>query len=537
MSVNLCLSIRFLDPAFHGRYDGGEPEWPPSPLRVFQALVAAASARWFVEQDDIFPAAKEALTWLEQQSAPTIISPLAKKAIGYGLYVPNNAMDIVARAWCRGNDSGSGDADPSTHKTMKMIRPYLLQDDNALCYLWPMEEPLASDIRAHIEVLSEISHSVVSLGWGIDMAIANSLVLSDEEVESLPGERWRPSPISGNDGLRVPVKGTLIALIRRHHQFLNRIGHDGFIPPESLSCYAIATYRRVSSLPLRPVAGFSLQQLDTSAFRAFDTARSGLTVAGMMRFATELAAIKAGWAKSRINSFVLGHGEARGNKGHIPVGPQRFAFLPLPSIESRGGGRASVVGSIRRAIVTVFGGGCEKEMDWARRILSGQEIIDEREKRPVAVISYMANDDKVIQYYTRPANTWATVTPVILPGFDDPAHYRRRLNHGVKPDEQKILLSRLDVRIDTLLRKAIIQACFPKDLADHAKLDWQKIGYWLGVRHVGQYGVPDHLKRFPLYHVKIEWRDSSGRPIQIPGPVCIGGGRYMGLGLFAASRE
>ncbi|MBX9622589.1 MAG: type I-U CRISPR-associated protein Cas5/Cas6, partial [Gemmataceae bacterium] len=46
MGSSFCVSVTFLDPAFHGRGDGGEPEWPPSPLRLFQAVVAAAAARW-----------------------------------------------------------------------------------------------------------------------------------------------------------------------------------------------------------------------------------------------------------------------------------------------------------------------------------------------------------------------------------------------------------------------------------------------------------------------------------------------------------
>ncbi|MGO9615373.1 MAG: hypothetical protein ACLP6W_03100 [Bryobacteraceae bacterium] len=29
-------------------------------------------------------------------------------------------------------------------------------------------------------------------------------------------------------------------------------------------------------------------------------------------------------------------------------------------------------------------------------------------------------------------------------------------------------------------------------------------------------------------------RDANGNPIQIPGPICLGGGRFYGVGLFAA---
>ena len=43
---SLCISIRFLQSMCHARGDLEQPEWPPSPLRVFQSLVAAAAARW-----------------------------------------------------------------------------------------------------------------------------------------------------------------------------------------------------------------------------------------------------------------------------------------------------------------------------------------------------------------------------------------------------------------------------------------------------------------------------------------------------------
>jgi CRISPR-associated protein Csb2 len=42
MSGYFCLSISPLDAAFHGRGDGGVAEWPPSPLRAFQALLTTA---------------------------------------------------------------------------------------------------------------------------------------------------------------------------------------------------------------------------------------------------------------------------------------------------------------------------------------------------------------------------------------------------------------------------------------------------------------------------------------------------------------
>ncbi len=71
-------------------------------------------------------------------------------------------------------------------------------------------------------------------------------------------------------------------------------------------------------------------------------------------------------------------------------------------------------------------------------------------------------------------------------------------------------------------------------LADHAELQWRKVGFWPGTDLADRYGVPDHLKRFPCLHVRLHWRDAQGSPVQVPGPVCFGSGRFYGLGLFAA---
>src|SRR5262245_21361941 len=102
MSDYLCISIRVLDGAFHGRADHGEPEWPPSPLRVYQAIVAAAAARWNERCGGRHAAA--ALRWFEQLHSPTIVAPPPSPVVakGYRLYVPDNVGDLVAKSWSRG---------------------------------------------------------------------------------------------------------------------------------------------------------------------------------------------------------------------------------------------------------------------------------------------------------------------------------------------------------------------------------------------------------------------------------------------------
>jgi CRISPR-associated protein Csb2 len=290
-------------------------------------------------------------------------------------------------------------------------------------------------------------------------------------------------------------------------------------------------YRRAIDPFCRPFADFSLLKPDADGFRAFNTVRQALTVSGMVRHATKLAAERSGWPEP---AFVLGHGEADSGSPYIAVGPRRFAYLPLPSIENRGEGMAQVIGQVRRVIITSFSDNCKAEIDWVRKALSGQELVEKDKKQPVALLSLISSTEKMVQNYTRSASTWATVTPVVLPGYDDPAHYRRRLKSRTGAEEQKQLLGRLNDRIDGLIRKAIIHTGFSKELANRAEIEWRKVGFWPGVDMADRYGVPDHLKRFPRYHVKIRWCDANGHLIQVPGPICIGGGRYYGIGLFAA---
>lgn len=524
MACYFCLSVQFLHPIYHGRRDGNAPEWPPSPLRLFQSLVAT-SARETARADS-------ALSWLEQ-APPHLIAPVGISTPGYQLSVPNNAMDIVARAWCRGNYSGKGDAGPATHRTMKRVRPTHIVGGDVVHYLWPLEDPVTREVRDYVDVLGKIARNLVVLGWGVDMAVAHGAIMSEEDLETLSGERWFPTARMSTGGLRVPVSGTLNTLKERHARFLARLDSNALTAPPPLSRYATLEYRRATDPPRRAIAPFSLLKLDGSAFRAFDTAQRALSVAGMMRHAVKLAAERAGWTSAKIHAFVLGHGDSNESGGHVAVGPQRFAYVPVPSVEGRGEGKPLVVGSVRRVLLTAFGDDCEEQISWARRSLPGQELMPESSHEPVALLSLVPESDRVVRYYMQRAASWATVTPVVLPGYDDPAHYRRRLEKGVSTEEQRHLLARLDDRIDGLLRKAIRQTGFSEVLADHAELEWRKVGYWPGTERADRYGVPDHLRRFPRLHVRITWRDAHDRPLQIDGPVCIGGGRFYGLGLFA----
>lgn len=513
----LVITVRFLGDRYHGRTENGrEPEWPPSPLRLYQAVLAGAAPRWhdLSLRDREFPA----LEWFQSLEPPQIIAPRAERGRPLLKYVRENLSDV----------------DPEK-RDAKFSRPTLFCGEPKITYYWsidPKQEQLAN-------LVANCARHFRALGWGIDMAIGNGAVV-ESEPKYTTGEKWLPMPnVVNGELLRVPRQqtssgqdGTIGELMDRFRGSLERLTESGRNPVLPLSAFRTIGYRRSTDPPSRSVAAFSLLKLDASGFRTFDTARRALTVAGMLRHTAKCAAEKSGWAEKKINAVILGHGDST-DSHHVPVQSWRFAYMPLPSLEPRGDGKARVVGNVRRVILASFAEDFESEIAWARRTLSGAELIDEK-KRPVALLSLLPKTDRVVVQYTQQAASWATVTPVVLPGYDDPDHYRRRLKNGIGAHEQKKLLSRLDDRIDGLLRKAIIQAGFSGVLAEHAELEWRNSGFLPGVDLASRYGVPDHLRRFPRLHVRLRWRDAQKRSVQVSGPICLGGGRFYGIGLFAA---
>ncbi|HEY1065132.1 MAG TPA: type I-U CRISPR-associated protein Csb2, partial [Pirellulales bacterium] len=225
MSAYFCISVRLLDETYHGRADRGEPEWPPSPMRLVQALVAAAARRrgdgTLAESD------QAALQWLERLAPPTIAAPTIELGTKYRLYVPDNIADKVAGTWSRGGEASI--ADYRTEKDVQVVQ--LRGADPTLHFLWPL--PAAADAAVFVETLQALARRVTHLGWGVDMAAVNARVLSIAEVEDLPGHRWSPVA-AGGVSRRVPIAGSLAALIRRHNAFLQRLpSPDSFavVPP------------------------------------------------------------------------------------------------------------------------------------------------------------------------------------------------------------------------------------------------------------------------------------------------------------------
>jgi CRISPR-associated protein Csb2 len=537
MTAHLCISVRFLDPserpAFHGRSDGGVPEWPPSPLRLFQALVAAAAAR-FGNPDGFRDHAFAAFEWLAGLPPPTIVAPKAVTGMPFRMAVPNNDMDVVARDWARRVEPNK---QPAQLKTLKPVCPtYLVGDGEypAVHYLWEVADMDQAGCDRHKEALIAAAGDLLALGWGTDMAVAHGRLLSPAEARELEGERWESVAEGGVSQLRVPTPGTFDALVSRYAAVLGRLGEQGFVPPPLLTVFAVVGYRRPSDTVSRPFVAFELRTPDFERSRPFDPVRHTCAVAGMVRNALADLAQQMhpfGWTDDDIKAFI--HGHSRDGKGQArgPEADRRFAYLPLPSLERRGEGNP-VVTAIRRVLVVGPPGG-DQWVAWAR-VLSGRELAA-LEGTPPAALRLIDRSSRALQTdpnlgpYLRKARVWSTVTPVVLPGHDEanPRTVERRVRKAADEDARRRVREQAEARTESLLRRAFEQAGIPPELVRNATLEWRRVGFWAGVDWATQYRQPQP-RWLPPYHVRVHW------PVPIGGPLAVGTARYRGLGIFAA---
>ncbi len=191
-----------------------------------------------------------------------------------------------------------------------------------------------------------------------------------------------------------------------------------------------------------------------------------------------------------------------------PVTPRLpLGYLPIPSI-----GKKHTDPSVRRVIISAPVSDDRLLQHLAMR-LAGRQLKPTAETKldhPPTLVR--VRDDNVARCYTDTSNSWASVTPVILPGHDD---------H--KPDKTRKLIEK------ALTQSGIEQPCefewsafsrFPKSFSSH-KYDRNK-------RPAGHIR-PDHLLTQTAIHLKLRFNDG----LEVPGPLAIGAGRHCGLGVYA----
>lgn len=492
----LCIEAHFLAGRYHGRRSERERtyfphEWPPNPYRLFQALIAAGNIGF--RRTEFSDAKKEALRWLERREAPEIICPAARRATVVRLYVPNNDMDKVARAWAAGK---APEKQPNELRTDKDLRPHELAEDGPVRFLWPIAEEEWEAARPYAEMLCEEARHLHCLGLGIDLVAGNGRILSAQERNALSGETWIPD--AGGIGWRVPMAGSLDELIGRYADQKKRVqagrgrGAERYVaPPAPPMMYREVGYMRRAEGRRRSVHAFALAD-QGGAFRSFDP-RDAVVVAAWLRHAAHERAKAMKLDAAFIERFICGHGDSAETKN------DRFSYLPLPTIAPKGRD-----GRIRRVLLAEpFGGGGGKAQGVARRLAGASLVEDGTGEIKADLRAIDPYDDGVTLRYLRKARAFGSVTPLVLPGRDD---FRTRKAHA-------------------LVLKALAQAGYTTPVVE---ITLQREPVFPGAEVARAYRVPAYLKGFPRTHAIITFAE------EVPGPVVIGAGRHIGLGLFAA---
>ena len=521
--THLVLTVRFLDDRYHGLLDrGGPPEWPPSPFRLFQALVAGVARRGELvigpdtPKNMNFTDTGNAIGWLQKFDPPIIIAPKSKTGQAITRFVPNN--------------DGDKKFDRQARLTAKPTIPtlFLLEPDQEpeVHYVWD----ISGDSNAPVDQLRDAARSLTTLGWGIDMAFADARRADAVTLQSLKGIRWYPKKNAWrNDGmLRTPAyddetkECTLCDLRHCHHTAMNRIEHGKPLKTvDKPKVFDRVLYTSAERPIGRPYDVFKLLDANGDSHR-YPHAKL-IHVAGMVRHVAieRMKAVPPLWIEdsaSWLETFVSGH---RGNEEQH----QQLSFVPLPSI-----GHEHADALIRNVLL-IAPLGRERELEYVSERLNGEELkpddqirsigIEKPSPIPQAILLNRFTPPRgkfIANCYLGASNIWQTVTPVILDGY----------NKKSKSDKPAAIAR----QTEKLIRKALVRA----GIETPCEFTWQSFPflknclsahkYGRDGRHIG-YHRPAHLKSLTAVHVRLTFTHP------VPGPITIGAGRYCGFGLFA----
>ncbi len=433
---------------------------------------------------------RAAFCWLEQRDPPEIIVPEARPASRYTLFVPNN--------------DGDKKFDRQDRLASKIVRPHRLtarsqepEHGQRLHYLWSIPEGQWSAVAAHARVLCGEARYLIALGWGIDQAVGDGCILTEDDATKLAGERWKPWPEmrNGRPSLRVPTEGSLKDLEEVHASFLKRWSKDRFNPSRRLRRFNSVMYVKAGGLPKRRWAEFELPE--GVAFRQEDVVK----VAAMLRSLTcdeQRYRNRQDFGEQFPNDepavYLAGHVEGNRRKS-----PARFSYLPLPTI-----GHEHADGMIRRLLIAEPYGGDGSRAQWAQQRLQNQVLRDaEGNDRGVLLRLWRTRSRAMVGLYVGEQLSWSTVTPVILPGYDDGKY----------------------VKAEKLFLEGVEQAGLAAGAV--AEVVLRKAPFWPGSQHPRHYYRPAYLERLPGWHAYVVFREP------VPGPLAIGAGRHVGLGVLA----
>lgn len=514
-TLRLVIAVRFHQGRYHGRGD-----WPPSPARLFQAIIAGVGLRGPLPER-----ARTALRWFESLDAPTIAAPKAKRGEEVTLYVPKNDLDAPGSRvemrfdvlygphlkWFKSN-KGIRDA--------KRMQPILFDEETPILYGWSFQK----EDYGQADEVCELAECLYRLGHGIDMAWAEASVLQSEEfherIAEHPGRLYRPTDGTGGTTLPYPQPGSLDGLVARYNGNLERFRSDG----------GTRTLQQPSPVRFAQVA------YNSPAVRRLFEVREGpghdRFVAWPLGQATRLVSIvRDGVIEQLVDSFpeegVIDkafYGEA-GSEHEGREDSTTVKIIPIPSI-----GHPYADRDIRRLLVEVPPN-CPipaHDIFWA---FSGYTLDPGEGLESDAILERVRGlrNDNMLGHYgvlQEPGFTiWRTQTPAALPE----SARRRRIDPDRVDEESKPGSERLDEEMNA--SKAIVRELRTTRLYPQLRsIRVQREPFETNGKRVERFSEGSGFEKERIWHVEIEFEE------EVSGPLVIGEGRFDGLGVMAPVR-
>lgn len=536
------LTGRYVATAYNTR---AAAEWPPHPARLFSALVATH----FAADPDLTPGfadERSLLEWLEQQGAPTIRATGASAREVVTVFVPTNDVAltnvdreaeavVAAQAEVKAAElagdlgamkaalkvlakvkttylnavkravevpSKTGDANsgkvvlPESRGRQPRTFPSVTPQEPRVEFAWPEANPTSDQVSA----LDRLLARVVRLGHSSSLVSMRSLMVAGPPT-------WVPTSF-GSMSLRTFEVGQLAALERA---FETHRESEPRIMPARQQTYSRPTSVRSASpapslfadewLVLRRVGGAHLPM--TSAAGVARQLRRTL-----MKFADPVSELLSGHAHDRS-----------------PSEQPHLAVVPLPFV-----GHVNASGLILGVALVLPRAANEGSRRDVFRAVAAWEAASRLEDEEVPVVSLhlgvaghlllqRVDWDSVASTLTssvwcRPSYVWSSVTPVALD--HNPGDLRSRDNHTLS---EAVAAAQLSVG----------KACERIGLPAPASVEILPAAPWAHAAKSRQYprfpASPDRIQRV-LTHARLTF------DVPVAGPVVIGAGRYMGLGLF-----
>jgi len=477
--VALVVEIELLTGRYEaaGAGDRDAAEWPPHPARVFCALVAGARG----------PEDHEALRWLEALPAPVVQAAEGFVADLRSSYVVTNKVNKVKK-------KGGSKFYPGRTNALRNRRA-AVPTSSSVRMVWGDAKPSPTVVAT----LDGLARRVPYIGRSSGVAILACRVTADSEVLAGPDELTSFEPAHdvdspGTEWLRVPYAGYLDDLVEQYHA-----GR----PPWEAS--RTAAYRRAdaTSAPVRPLAAAT--EPGPSVYSEVIVLRfGGIRLDGQLTPILTEALRKAVMAVTPdpLPDALHGHGKSAQGRPHV-------AFLALPDVGHRHAdghllGMCVAIpdlpyDELRSVVRAVLDGLCLRHPDD-----DGRRVLElrvprlgslELEYEPGLVRPWGARPER----WRQGSQRWVSVTPVVLDRFP------RRGN----------------------VEAEVAWSCRAVGLPEPSEVTVSTSPLVAGGIRLRPGELPEHLRGRLFRHVELVF------PHRVAGPLLLGAGRYLGIGLMA----